>query len=160
MATMTISYSLTRFEIVRTYLYVIPRSPRIITVVLIISAWPGFVRLSTKWTLSHHLNAGDFLAALVWVVVAFFLLLIWVFLRAKTKVRTLTISEQGIYTEIGRIKADYPWSKIKGIKDVGDYILIVNRSGNAFFIPNRAFDGIEQRSRFLTQMNYWHTQVH
>jgi hypothetical protein len=159
MAALTITYSLTRFEIVRTYLFVIPRSPRILTVVLIISAWPGFVRLSTKWALSHGLSFGDFIAAFVWMVGVFVLLLLWVFLRAKTKVRTLSITERGIYTEIGRIKADYPWSKVKEIRDVGNYILVVNRSGNAFFIPNRSFDGIQQRSRFLTQMNYFRTQV-
>lgn len=152
---MTITYSLTRFEIVRTYLFVMPRSPRILTVVLIISAWPGFVRLSTKWALSHHLSIEDFLAALVWMIVVFVLLLLWVFFRAKTNVRSLSISEQGIYTEIGRIKADYPWSKVKEVKDVGDYILVVNRTGNAFFVPNRAFSNAEQRIEFLEKLNRW-----
>ncbi len=155
MAAMTITYSHTRFEIVRTYLFVLPRSPRILTVVLIVCAWPGFVRLSTKWGLSHHLGAEDFLAALVWMVVVFLLLLIWVFLRAKIKVRSLSISGQGVYTEIGRIKADYPWSKVKEIKDVGSYILVVNRSGNAFFIPNRAFTDPNQRADFLQKLNQW-----
>jgi hypothetical protein len=152
---MTINYSLTRFEIVRTYLFVIPRSPRILTVVLIISAWPGFIRLSTKWALSHSLSFGDLLAAIVWMVVVFLLLLIWVFLRAKTTVRTLSISEQGVSTEIGRIKADYAWTKVKEIKDVGPYILVVNRSGNAFFIPNRAFTDSNQRAEFLLKLNQW-----
>ena len=152
---MTISYSLTRSEIVRTYLFVMPRSPRILTVVLILSAWPGFVRISTKWGLSHHLSAEDFLAAFVWMVVVFLLLLLWVFVRAKTKVRTLSISDRGIYTEIGKIKADYPWSKVKEIKDVKSYILVVNRSGNAFFIPNRAFTDPNQRADFLQKMNQW-----
>ena len=152
---MTISYSLTRFEIVRTYLYVIPRSPRILTVVLIISVWPGFVRLSSKEAFSHTLGIGDAFAAFVWMVGTFFLLLLWVFLRAKTKVRTLSISEQGVYTEIGRIKAEYPWTKVKEIKDVGSYILVVNRSGNAFFIPNRAFTDTNQRAEFLQKVNQW-----
>ena len=146
---MTINYSLTRFEIVRTYLHVIPLSPRILTVVLIVSAWPGFVWLSSKGAFSHGPTISDVLAALVWMVGAFLLLLLWVFLRAKTKERTLRISEQGVYTEIGRIKADYPWTKVKEIKDVGPYILVVNRSGNAFFIPNRAFTDSNQRAELL-----------
>lgn len=152
---MTISYSLTRFEIVRTYLYAVPRSPRILIVVLIVSAWPGFVWLSSKGAFSHSLSIGDALAASCWMVGAFFLLLLWIFIRAKTKVRTLSISEGGIYTEIGRIKADYPWTKVKEIKDVGSYILVVNRIGNAFFIPNRAFTDENQRTGFLKLMNQW-----
>jgi hypothetical protein len=89
------------------------------------------------------------------MVGTFFLLLLWVFLRAKTKVRTLSISDQGIYTEIGRIKADYRWNKVKQVKDVGEYILVVNRTGNAFFIPNRAFTAMEQRAEFLEKIKQW-----
>ena len=152
---MTISYSLTRFEILRTYLFVLPRSPRILTVVLIVSAWPGFVWLSSKGAFSRTLTIGDFLAALVWMVGTFFLLLLWIYLRAKTKVRTLTVSEAGIYTEIGRIKGDYPWTKVKEIEDVGEYILVVNRNGNAFFIPDRAFVDKERRIAFLEEVNHW-----
>jgi hypothetical protein len=92
---------------------------------------------------------------LTFSALAFLLLLIWVFLRAKTKVRTLSISEQGIQTEIGRIKADYPWTKVKQIKDVGQYLLVVNRAGNAFFIPNRAFTTAQARTEFLELANEW-----
>ena len=155
MAAMTISYSLTRIEIVRTFLYAIPRSPRILTVVLIVSAWPGFVWVSSKGAFSHGLNMADGFTALAWMAGAFLLLLLWLFVRAKVKVRTLTISERGIYTEIGRIKAESPWAKVKEIKDVGDYILVVNRTGNAFFIPNRAFTDKNQRTDFLQKMNQW-----
>jgi YcxB-like protein len=152
---MTISYSLTRLEILRTYLFVLPRSPRILTVVLIVSVWPGFVWLSSKGAFSHGLSIEDVVTALVWMVGAFSLLLFWIFLRAKTKVRTLSISERGIYTEIGRIKADCPWSKVKEIKDVGEYVIVVNRTGNAFFIPNRAFTDTEPRAEFIDKINQW-----
>lgn len=152
---MTISYSLTRLEIVRTYLYAIPRSPRILTVVLIVSAWPGLEWLYIKGAFSHGLRIVDAIAASFWMLGAFFLLLLWIFIRAKTKVRTLSISERGIYTEIGRIKAEYPWTRVKEIKDIVSYILVVNRSGNAFFIPNRAFTDGDQRAAFLQAMNQW-----
>ena len=92
---------------------------------------------------------------MIFTAVTFLLLLIWVFLRAKTKERTLSISEQGIQTEIGRIKADYPWTKVKQIKDVGQYLLVVNRAGNAFFIPNRAFTTAQARTEFLELANEW-----
>ena len=152
---MTINYSLTRFEIVRTFVAVLPKSPGIFTAVSIASAWPGLVLLFSKYEFSNGLSVWDFLAALIFTAVTFLLLLIWVFLRAKTKERTLSISEQGIHTEIGRIKADYPWTKVKQIKDVGQYLLIVNRAGNAFFIPNRAFTSAKARTEFLELANEW-----
>ena len=152
---MTINYSLTRFEIVRTFVAVLPQSPRIFTVVFIASAWPGIVLLFSKHEFSSGLSVWDFLAALIFTAVTFFLLLLWVFLRAKTKERTLTISEQGIHSEIGRIKADYPWTKVKQIKDVGQYLLFVSRTGNAFFIPNRAFTSPHARTEFLELANEW-----
>ena len=152
---MTINYSLTRFEIVRTFVAVLPRSPIIFTVVFIASAWPGFVLLFSKHEFSNGLVIWDFFAALIYAAVTFLLLLIWVFLRAKTKERTLTISEQGVHTEIGKIKADYPWTKVKQIKDVQQYLLVVNRAGNAFFIPNRAFTSAQARTEFLELANEW-----
>jgi hypothetical protein len=152
---MTIHYSLTRFEIVRTFVAVLPQSPGIFIVVFIASAWPGFVFLFSKHKFSNGLSVWDFLAAFVYTSVTFLLLLIWVFLRAKTKERTLTISEHGVHSEIGRIKADYPWTKVKQIKDVGQYLLVVNRIGNAFFIPNRAFTSAQARTEFLELANEW-----
>ena len=152
---MTINYSLTRFEIVRTFVAVLPRSPIIFTVVFIASAWPGFVLLYSKHEFSNGLVIWDFFAALIYAAVTFLLLLIWVFLRAKTKERTLTISEQGVHTEIGKIKADYPWTKVRQIKDVQQYLLVVNRTGNAFFIPNRAFTSAKARTEFLELANEW-----
>jgi len=152
---MTINYSLTRFEIVRTFVAVLPRSPIIFTVVFIASAWPGFVLLYSKHEFSNGLVIWDFFAALIYAAVTFLLLLIWVFLRAKTKERTLTISEQGVHAEIGKIKADYPWTKVRQIKDVQQYLLVVNRTGNAFFIPNRAFTSAKARTEFLELANEW-----
>jgi hypothetical protein len=152
---MTVRYSLTRLEVVRTYLFAISSSPRISLVVLIICGWPGLVHLATKLSIAHSLVASDVFIVLLWAVCMFFLLLGWVFFRAKTNERILTISDQGIYTEIGKIRADYPWRKVKEIRDVQKYILLVNRSGNAFFIPNRAFENTLQRSQFLSDAIRW-----
>jgi hypothetical protein len=150
---MTVSYSLTRLEVVRTYLFAMPRSPRIALVVLIICAWPGLVHVVTKRSLAPHLGSRDFLFVLFSAACIFFLLLVLVFFRAKTSQRILTISDQGIYTEIGKMKADYPWSKVKEVRDVKRYILLVNRSGNAFFIPDRAFTDSAQKTAFLAEID-------
>lgn len=150
---MTIRYSLKRLDVVQTYLFAIPRSPRIALVVLVICAWPGLVHIVTTLSLVHRLESRDFLFVLIWAVCIFLLLLFLVFLCAKTSERILTISDQGIYTEIGKMKADYPWSKVKEVRDVKRYILLVNRNGNAFFIPDRAFTDSAQKAAFLAEID-------
>ena len=157
---MTIRYSLTRFEVVRTYLFAMPRSPRILFVALIVCAWPGLVHTAIKLSLSRALDAKDILYTLLWAVCIFFLLLAWVFFRAKTSERTLTISGEGICTEIGRIKANYPWARVKEIQDTGSYVVVVSRIGNAFFIPMRAFADSKGRLEFLDALHRYSNAQH
>lgn len=101
---------------------------------------------------SRGLTLHEVFVAFAWSIGAFCFLLFWVFLRAKTKQRTLSITDQGIHTEIGTIKADSPWSTVKEVKDLGHYMLVVNRTGNAFFIPLRAFNDSEHRNLFFAEM--------
>ena len=149
---MLIRYSLTRLEVVRTYLFVIPRSPRIALLALIICAWPGLVHIATSAIFSHSLGAGDILYALLSGICIFLLLLAWVFLRAKTGERRMSLSDQGIQTEIGTRKATCAWGKVKQVRDLGSYILIVTRTGNAFFIPERAFPNSSEKAAFVTAL--------
>jgi hypothetical protein len=111
---MTVRYSLTRLEVVRTYLFAISSSPRISLVVLIICGWPGLVHLATKLSIAHSLVASDVFIVLLWAVCMFFLLLGWVFFRAKTNERILTISDRGIYTEIGKNQGGLSLEQGKG----------------------------------------------
>jgi hypothetical protein len=41
---------------------------------------------------------------------------LWLFIRAKTALRTLTVAG-GISTQIGRLKGDVPWDKVKAVTD-------------------------------------------
>ena len=79
-----------------------------------------------------------------------------VFIRGKKEERTVSVSENGITTQIGSIVAELPWTKVKEVKDSGTYILIVGRGGNSFFVPSRAFRGSEQRNQFLSEVRRWH----
>lgn len=80
---------------------------------------------------------------------------LWVFIRAKTGQRTLTISQDGISTEIGRLKGEIPWNTVKIVKETPQFVLISRTNGNAFFIPHRAFSGIEHQRRFVTALEDW-----
>lgn len=149
---MTIRYALSRLEVVQTFLVGVARSRRLLILVLLISLWPGFVWLLTTGALSRGLNAHDVFVAIWCVVITFWVLLLWIALRAKTGERTLVISPEGIYTEIGKMKGKTPWVDIKEVIATKAHILIVNRYGNSFFVPCRAFATAEQRSEFLTEV--------
>jgi preprotein translocase subunit SecY len=111
--------------------------------------------LSGRQAFSRGLSFNDLVSALLWFVGTFCFMIVWVFLRAKTKKRTLTISENGIYTEIGGMKANYPWQRLKEIKDLGQYLLVVTSIGNAFFIPLRAFADADQRTLFVEEIDHY-----
>jgi hypothetical protein len=152
---MTIKYALTRAEIVRFFLQGLRKSPRLLAIVLICSLWPGLFSLATEGAFSRPLTASDAKVAFVWTIGAFCFFLLLIFVRGKTAERTLSVSEQGISTEIGSIKGQVPWSKVKVVSDTGRYVLIARTNGNAFFIPRRAFSGPEQQLQFMTEISHW-----
>jgi hypothetical protein len=116
------------------------------------SALPGVLWIRGTHNSHQSFTLNDAIIALVWAIAAFCFFLFWIFLRAKTKLRIFTVSEQGIHTEIGRINVDYPWNKLKEVKDVGSYLLMVTWVGNAYFIPSRAFTDAAQRNQFIAEV--------
>ena len=79
-----------------------------------------------------------------------------IFLRGQTAERTLSVNEQGIFTDTDNIDAKLPWAGVKEVKDSGTYILIEGKSGNSFFVPSGAFRGAEERKQFLSEIRRWH----
>jgi hypothetical protein len=149
---MTIKYALKRAEVARFFLQSLSESPRILVIVALFSIWPGFVYLSSKGAFMRALTPKDGLVALAWTCGIFCFIVLWIFLRAKTGERTLTISEHGIVTEIGKLNGDIPWAKVRTVKDAGAYILVSRSNGNAFFIPNRSFTDLEHKREFLAEI--------
>jgi hypothetical protein len=82
-----------------------------------------------------------------------------VFVGGKKKERTLSVSEQGISSQIGSMDAQLSWTKVKEVRDAGTYILIVGRTGNSFFVPSQAFHGVEERDRFMSEVRRWQCAV-
>ncbi len=80
---------------------------------------------------------------------------IMLFLRGKTSTRSLTVSPEGISTEIGSLKASTPWHKVKVIVGTDRYVLVSRANGNAFFIPSRAFSGPEHQAEFVGKIQDW-----
>jgi YcxB-like protein len=152
---MTIKYKLTRAEIVRSFFRSLGSSPRFLAIILIYSAALGVFALVTRGAFSRSLTTRDAVIALSWTAGALVFMPLWLYIRGKTDERTLTVSPEGISTEIGSLRGQLPWSKVKLVNDTGSHVLIVGATGNAFFIPGRAFQGPDQRAQFLAQMDHW-----
>jgi len=152
---MTIKYALTRIEVVEFFLQGMVKSPRYLATILILLLWPAVIYLLVRGALSRTLTVIDLMTSLEWTFGFFCFMLVWIFIRAKTDERTLSVSESGISTTIGRLGGRVQWNKIKTISDMGRYVLIARTAGNAFFIPNRAFTGPDHRAEFIAQIRLW-----
>jgi len=97
----------------------------------------------------------DVVIGLAWMVGFFAFLPVMLFLFGKTSLRTLTISPEGITTQIGSLKGEVPWKKVRVVTSTSEHVLVVGTTGNAFFIPVRAFKGAEDLDRFLAQIAEW-----
>lgn len=123
--------------------------------ILVNAALIGALVLLMRVAASRSVGARDVLVAAAWALGALFFMPLWVFIRGKTARRTLTISPGGIYTEIGNLRAQVPWHKIKLVKPAEQYIVIAKLGGNSFFIPQRAFSRSDERDQFLADIDRW-----
>ena len=152
---MTIRYALTRAEIVRSFLQSVGNSPKVRAIILLYSAALGVLSLAVRGAFSRSISVLDATVALAWTAGAIVFKPLWLFIRAKTGERTLTVSPEGIATEIGRLKGEVPWSKVKLVTGMRRNVLIVGVTGSAFYIPSRAFSGPDQQALFMAQVNRW-----
>jgi hypothetical protein len=151
----TIEYSLTRTEIVRGFFRSLRSSPKYRLTILLNAVAIAVLVLLLRIASSRKITVQDVLIAIAWAIGFLVFMPLWLFIRGKTAKRTLTISPDGIYTEIGKIRARVPWRKIHLVIPAEQYILIARPGGNSFFVPIRAFSGLEQRDQFLGEISRW-----
>jgi len=152
---LTVEYALTRREIFRSFLQSVTRSPKFLGTILFYSVAIGIMTLLIRSMTLRSLTLKDAIIAAAWALGFLVFIPIWTSIRGKTAKRTLTVSSKGISTEIGRIKGQVPWDKVRVINDSSRFVLIARTNGNAFFIPHRAFSGPEERSAFVTAIQGW-----
>lgn len=152
---MTIEYALTRVEIVRGFLRSLGSSPRyLVTILCYALVMSGIVLVGTG-AFSRALTLRDAVTAALAAGGFILFLPVMLFIRGKTSNRSLTVSAEGISTEIGSLKAQIPWRKVKVISETDRYVLVARANGNAFFIPSRAFWDPEQKAAFVMQIKHW-----
>lgn len=86
-------------------------------------------------------------------------LVIYPQLRRKADLRTLTVSELGLETTIGKKSGKFEWNAISVIEKTPDGIRIQNRNLNFLLVPRRAFDSDDDRARFLAEVTRWHGEA-
>lgn len=153
-SSMKVQYALTRSEMIPGYVQGNLKSPRFLFKLFLYAiglALLHLVLIASRKTVTTH----DILIAVIWGVGLFVFLPVWLFLRAKTQLRTLSISPDGISTTIGKFSGEVRWDKVREVKDAGTFVLITGKNGNFFFVPNRAFASHEDRARFLKLCNQW-----
>ena len=120
---MTVEYALTRIEIVQGFFRSLRNSPRYLATVLSYALVMSGVVLASKGAFSRSLTLKDAVAAALAAGGFMIFLPIMLFLRGKTSTRSLTVSPEGISTEIGSLKASTPWHKVKVIVKTDRYVL-------------------------------------
>jgi hypothetical protein len=155
---MTVEYALTRREVLISVLRSLAQSPRFRGTILLYAAAIAAMTLLIRASILHSLTAEDALIATASGLGYLVFISVWVTIRAKTSKRTLTVSSDGISTEVGRLKGQIPWAKIKSVEDTSKFVLIARTNGNAFFIPNRALSSPDHRNEFLAKISSWAQQ--
>ena len=152
---MTITYALTRIEIVQSFFESLRNSAKFLTMIVIYASVLGVSSLAMRGAFSRSLTLHDLLVSIAVTAGVFVFMPCWLFIRGKTDERTMTVSPEGISTEIGALKGHVPWSKVKLVNDTNGHVLIFGANGNAFFVPTRAFRGLDQQAEFMQQINRW-----
>jgi hypothetical protein len=152
---MTIEYALTRTEILQGYFRSLWSSPRYLVTILLYALVMSAIALTSVGAFSRPLRLTDAVIALLAAVGFLLFMPVMLFIRAKTSKRSLTVLPEGITTEIGSCKAQIPWKKVKIISATDRYVLVSRASGNAFFIPSRAFSTSGQQAEFVSKTKDW-----
>ncbi len=149
---MTVEYVAAPRDIGALYSYTRKHSRRmqlfVYGVPLLVAAWTLLLRVS-----NGKLRTADWVIAAAWATGLFLFLPVFLRLRTKKGVRTLTVTPEGISTRIGRLSGDVPWEKVARIDVTDEYVFIMRTNLNAFVIPHRAFSDNNRRVEFISLCN-------
>jgi hypothetical protein len=152
---LSVEYALTRGELIRSYLRSLAESAKFRRTIVLYSIGFGVFNLLLNAILARSIAPRDVIGAVACAVGLFVFFPVLIVIFAKTARRTLAISPEGVSTEIGRRAGKIPWNKISNLTETPAFVLIARTSGNAFFVPDRAFSGAEHRQHFVTEIRRW-----
>ena len=156
----TIEYALTRTEVVQGFFRSVAASSKYRVTILVYAVGLVAIFLTSNAVFARTFSLRDFLIGLMQGIACLAFIPFWLFLRAKTTMRSLTTSPEGISTQIGSMNVRIPWQKVKVISETPRFVLVSRSNGNAFYIPNRAFTDPDQKTRFVDQLKQWSNANH
>lgn len=73
----------------------------------------------------------------------------------KSQRRVIVVSEAGLTTTIGEKSGAMRWDEVKSIERAGPCTYILRKNLNAFIIPDRAFNSIDNAKEFFQTISEW-----
>ncbi|MBV9990787.1 MAG: hypothetical protein JOZ72_05785 [Alphaproteobacteria bacterium] len=111
--------------------------------------------LLLRYDSAYMLAPSDFMNALPGPFVLWTFFALYPQARFKPEERRLEIGSGGIDTEIRGMHKHYDWRDISAIVSEYGIIEVRTQTGNAFLVPERAFESAHQRDEFLQQARTW-----
>lgn len=94
------------------------------------------------------------LVSVLFLVVAYFMVVYYVRARALTRPGQLAVSigDQGLWCRNGRIASAYRWSEVESVHATDEHIFVRLGRKNALVLPTRAFDSLDARRQWLSEL--------
>jgi len=146
---MVIEYTATPRDIAALYSYTRRHSLKLALMFYGLPIAMALLVLAERRSPTHSLTLADWIVALIWGAVFFFLFPLMLRLRTKKDKRTLSIQPEKLSTQIGKITGDVPWAKVDSLFVTDEHIFLIRKNMNGFAIPRRAFVDESQRSQFI-----------
>lgn len=111
--------------------------------------------LLLRYGSAYALAPSDFVSALPGPFVLWTFFALYPQVRFKSEERRLEVGSGGIDTEIRGMHKHYDWRDISAIAFENGIVEVRTRTGNAFLVPQRAFESAQQRDEFLQRARTW-----
>jgi hypothetical protein len=146
---MTIKYTATPADVGALYSYCWRNSAYFRRRLIFNSVLVGLAIIAIPFFVDGKVGKSDIVIALS-VTVAFpFVVPLIAKLRTKKSQRTLSISANGIHTQIGTKTGDIPWARVAELFVTEEHIFLLGRNLNGFCIPRTAFSNAPDREDFI-----------
>jgi hypothetical protein len=146
---MVIEYTATPRDVAALYSYTRTHSLKLRLIFYGLPVCVAAIALLGRLSPGHRLTPTDWIVALVWGAVFFFMFPLILRLRTKKDKRTLSIRADKLSTRIGTLSGDVPWAKVDSLYVTDEHIFMIGKNMNGFAIPRRAFVDDTQRNEFI-----------
>jgi hypothetical protein len=146
---MVIEYTATPKDVAALYSYTRNHSLKLRLIFYGLPVAVAAIALLGRLSPGHRLTPADWMIALIWGTVFFFMFPLILRLRTKKDKRTLSIQADKLSTRIGSLSGEVPWARVDNLDVTDEHIFMIGKNMNGFAIPSRAFADDTQRNEFI-----------